>query len=388
MARQQLPPQIKKISVKSGPRWEVTVDTGPDSKRRAQTRKRFKSEKAAREFLTETLTAVNRGEYAQRSTITIGQFIDQFLAGKRRLAESSAARLRDDLHPLRHLYGDVKLQSLTPANVVTMMDKLTAGGTLTEKNRKRRPWGATSVNKALQAVNAMLEHAKVTGLVVKNVAEHVEPLPTVKHEMQTLTTEQVRQVFTAVEDDRNRHIIHLALMGLRRGEIAGLRWSDVDLVGRTLTIRQTRGMVDGKVIEKGPKTVRSGRTLPLTDGLRDELKAAKARQSAERLALGPDAGDGEAVASNEAGEAYRPESLYRIWKRACKAAGVPEVRLHDARHTAATTMHLQGVPLAVVSQWIGHASAAFTLATYAHSQDARLLDAAATLDYGASGTEL
>lgn len=390
MPRQQLPPQIKKISVKSGTRWEVTVDTGPDSTRRAQTRRRFKTEKAARDFLSETLTAVNRGEYAQRSTITVTEFIDQFLAGKRKLAESSAARLRDDLHPLVHLYGDVKLQNLTSANIVTMMDKLTAGGTLTAKERVRRPWGPSSVNKALQSVNAALDYAKKTGLVVKNVAEYIEPLPVQKKEMQTLTTGQVQAVFTAVEGDRNRHVVHLALMGLRRGEIAGLRWDDVDLDGGTLTIRHARGMVNGRVIEKEPKTVRSARTLPLTSGLRAQLKAAKVRQAKERLALGPDAGAGEYVASNEAGEPYRPEHLYRVWQAACKAAGVPTVRLHDARHTAATTMHLEGVPLAVVSQWIGHASSAFTLATYTHSNDDRLLDAAATLDYGTrdTGTDL
>ncbi|MDN6706757.1 site-specific integrase [Corynebacterium glyciniphilum] len=390
MPRRQLPPQIKKVAVKSGTRWEVTVDTGPDSTRRAQTRRRFKTEKAARDFLSETLTAVNRGEYAQRSTITVTEFIDQFLAGKRKLAESSAARLRDDLHPLVHLYGDVKLQHLTSANVVTMMDKLTAGGTLTAKERVRRPWGPSSVNKALQSVNAALDYAKKTGIVVKNVAEHIEPLPVQKKEMQTLTTEQVQAVFAAVQDDRNRHVVHLALMGLRRGEIAGLRWSDVDLDSGTLMIRQARGMVNGKVIEKEPKTVRSARTLPLTPSLRDQLKSAKVRQAKERLALGPDAGAGEYVASNEAGEPYRPEHLYRVWQAACKAAGVPEVRLHDARHTAATTMHLEGVPLAVVSQWIGHSSAAFTMATYAHSQDDRLLDAARTLDYSArdTGTDL
>lgn len=390
MPRQQLPPQIKKIAVKSGARWEVTVDTGPDSTRRSQTRRRFTTEKAAREFLAETLTAVNRGEYAQRNTITVADYVDQFLAGKRKLAQSSAARLRDDLHPLVHLYGDVKLQHLTPANVVTMMDKLTAGGTITEKGRTRRPWGPSSVNKALQSVHAALTHAKNTGMVVRNVAEYVEPLPTEKKEMQTLTSEQVRAVFRAVEGDRNRHIVHLALTGLRRGEIAGLRWSDVDMVGGTLTIRHARGMVDGKIVEKAPKTVRSARTLPLTQALSDELKAARIRQVEERLKLGPDAGSGEYVASNEAGEPYRPEHLYRVWQAACRTAGVPLVRLHDARHTAATTLHLQGVPLAVVSQWIGHASAAFTMATYAHSQDDRMLDAAATLDYAerVAGTDL
>ena len=110
------------------------------------------------------------------------------------------------------------------------------------------------------------------------------------------------------------------------------------------------------------------------------LRAAGARQAAERLALGPDYGSGAYVVSNEAGEPYSPAVLSRYWRETVKAAGIPHIKLHAARHTAATLMHLQGVPVAVIAAWIGHKDASLTLRLYAHSQDAALQAAADTFN--------
>jgi integrase len=104
------------------------------------------------------------------------------------------------------------------------------------------------------------------------------------------------------------------------------------------------------------------------------LKAAKARQSTERLALG--GGAFAYVVSNEIGEPYSPAVLSGYWRDAVKAAGVRHIKLHAARHTCATLMHLQGVPAA----WIGHKDASLTMRLYAHSQDEALKAAGATLD--------
>src|SRR5438874_751339 len=107
-------------------------------------------------------------------------------------------------------------------------------------------------------------------------------------------------------------------------------------------------------------------------------RVAKARQSAERLALG--AGAFEYVVSNEAGEPYSPAVLSRYWRDAVKAAGVRHIKLHAARHTCATLMHLQGVPVAVIAAWIGHKDASLTMRLYAHSQTEALKAAGASLD--------
>jgi integrase len=110
------------------------------------------------------------------------------------------------------------------------------------------------------------------------------------------------------------------------------------------------------------------------------LKAAKARQAAERLRLGAAYRSGTYVVSNETGDPHSPAVLSRYWRDALKAVGIRHIKLHAARHTCATLMHLQGVPVAVIAAWIGHKDASLTMRLYAHRQDDALRAAGATLD--------
>jgi integrase len=165
-----------------------------------------------------------------------------------------------------------------------------------------------------------------------------------------------------------------------RGEIAGLRWADVDLDAKTLKVWRTRVSAAGKAVDQeDAKSADSERTLPLPDPLQAELKAARKRQAAEKLAIGAAYADLDYVVWNEAGVPYHPDTLSKMWTKAIAAAGVPRIRLHDARHTCGTTMHLQGVPAALISAWLGHADVAFTMRTYVHSQPDALVEAAQSL---------
>jgi integrase len=96
--------------------------------------------------------------------------------------------------------------------------------------------------------------------------------------------------------------------------------------------------------------------------------AARNRQAAEKLALGEAYSDLGYVVCNEAGEPYHPSTMSTLWQAAIRDLDVPQIRLHDARHTCATLMHLQGVPIALVAAWLGHADVSFTMRTYVHAQ--------------------
>lgn len=109
------------------------------------------------------------------------------------------------------------------------------------------------------------------------------------------------------------------------------------------------------------------------------LRRASARYAEERLALGAAHADSGYVAVNEAGEPYRPDTLTRMWHKLTKDAGVRPIRLHDARHSCGTALHLRSVPMAVIAKWLGHADAATTARIYAHSQDEVRKAAAVTL---------
>ena len=214
---------------------------------------------------------------------------------------------------------------------------------------------------------------------MRNVAKLVDRVPGDTAKRPTYRPAEVRKVLARARTDRLEHAWHLALSGLRRGEACGLTWPDIDLSARTVTIRRTRVVVDGRAEDSAPKSEASKRTLPLTPELVKVLRRAKRRQAAERLAAGGSYADSGFLVCNEVGEPLHPDTVSDYWDRLTVSAGVRRIRLHDARHTCGTLMHLQGVPTAVVAAWLGHADASFTMRTYVHSQDDALIDAAKTL---------
>lgn len=146
-----------------------------------------------------------------------------------------------------------------------------------------------------------------------------------------------------------------------------------------MTIAHNRVSVGGKVHDTSPKTERSARTLPLTPALARALKRAKAIQAGERLRLGPHyVGTGKHVVVDDTGRQYHPDALSDFWRELCTAAKVSKIRLHDARHSCASIMHAQSVPIAVISAWLGHSDPAFTMRTYVHTQNDGLKAAAVT----------
>ena len=264
------------------------------------------------------------------------------------------------------------------AHLDALVRELLTGGTKTAKGRARRPWSAVSVNKAIDAWAMVLADARQQGLVARNVAERITHVAAQHKPVDTYTEAEVSVLLAAIANDRLGHAWELALSGLRRGEIAGLRWTEVDLKAKTLSIVNNRVMAGSRAAENDPKSAASRRMLPLPDRVVSVLKVAKARQAAERLALG--GGGFDYVVSNEAGEPYSPAVLSRYWGDTVKAAGIRHIKLHAARHTCATLMHLSGVPAAVIAAWIGHKDASLTMRLYAHSQAEALKAAGATLD--------
>ena len=251
---------------------------------------------------------------------------------------------------------------------------------MTAKGRTRRPWSPVAVNKVIASIDQVLADALSQGIVQTNVGAKVARVSTVHKEVDTFTAAEVEQLRAQFAKDRIGHAWELALYGLRRGEIAGLRWADVDLKANTLAVANNRVSAGGVTVENDPKSYASRRELPLPGRLVKVLRAAKRRQAAERLALGEHYGGGDYVVSNEVGEPYNPAVLSRCWADAVEAAGVRHIKLHGGRHTAATLMHLDGVPVVVIAAWIGHADPTLTLRVYAHSQDEALKAAGTSLD--------
>lgn len=370
-------------------RYEVLTDAGKDpvTGKRRQVRRRFKTEREARDALSEVRTEAAKGTFVARKHLTVAEAVDDYIAARHNLRATSLSKLTYDLAVLKQFYGDMQVQQLTKAHIDRMVRQLVEGGTTTPptskfpKGRTRKPWGPKAVNKVIAASARLLEDAQRQGLVPRNVAATVTRVASSYESLDTFTPGEVKQFLSNLDDDRLAHAWHLALTGLRRGEIAGLRWSDVDLDAATLTITNNRVSAGGRSVENDPKSFTSRRTLPLPARLVSALRDARERQRRERVEAGSAYRSGDYVVSNEIGDPYSPAVLSRYWRDTLARVGMRHLKLHGARHTAATLMHLDGVPTAVIAAYIGHNDPALTMRLYAHSQDDALRAAATSLQH-------
>ncbi|WP_165704588.1 site-specific integrase [Mycobacteroides abscessus] len=186
-----------------------------------------------------------------------------------------------------------------------------------------------------------------------------------------------------MEHTEDEALVLFSLLGMRRSEIVGLRWSHIDLDTKTLTVERTVVTTStGTEDKKRTKTTGSTRELPLPERAVESLRRVRARYLRDRMASGT-AWRGEAdghVFFKPDGTRFAPATADRRWNRAVNAAGLPPLTLHEGRHTAATLLLLQGAPLAVVAAWLGHANGDVTMRIYAHAQKEAIEAAATTFD--------
>jgi integrase len=181
-----------------------------------------------------------------------------------------------------------------------------------------------------------------------------------------LTLDQAKAVLEAAKDDRFAAMAEIVLaLGLRKGEVLALRWADIDFEHGTLTVNGTmKSRRGGGWYVDAPKTKRSERVLPLVDRVRDALAGRRVIQDDERLRSGADWHDHGFVFTTRTGTPVNEWNAYRWWQRLTVRAGIGPRRFHASRHTTATLLHEQGVPLEVISALLGHASLAITADIY------------------------
>ena len=211
----------------------------------------------------------------------------------------------------------------------------------------------------------------------------------VKQQMKTWTGTELEAFLSAEEASRYHPLwMLLATTGCRRGEALGLRWGDVDLDGATATIlQQVTSVGHETVIAEGTKTGK-GREVGLDARTVSVLRARKATQAAERLALGPGYRDHDLCFAKIDGEPLHPEFVSRQFVRRCQALGLPRIRLHDLRHTWATLALRAGLDVKVVSNRLGHSSVLVTLDIYTHvphATDVAAAELVAGLIFGGRG---
>jgi integrase len=354
--------------------WELKYDAGVDT----VTRKRITkfatvrgSKRDAQRELRRLVEAVETGMHADPGKLTVGEWLERWLAeAAQSVAGRTHARYKDITeHHLIPALGQLPLARLAPIHIQDALTAALASGRRVQRKGSKRPAGlsAQTVLHHHRVLYTALERARALRLIARNPAEDVKPPKPEKPEIEVLDRDDIAKLLNTARDARLYPIVALALgTGLRRGEILGLRWSDLDLERRTLTVAQSLEQVGKELAFKPPKTRRSRRTIALSPSVVEMLKAHKAEQAAARLALGMGRDPAALVFTRIDGDPLQPDSVSKMFAKLVAKAGVRRVTFHALRHTHATELLRAGVHPKIASERLGHATVAITLDTYSH----------------------
>jgi integrase len=374
------------------PGWRGAVTwTDPDGTKRrrvvagrTQVEARDRLDALRTELRLGTITAANRAT-------TVGEYLTGWIDRNRGQVKPSTWIARES-HVRCYLIpalGRGRLTQLTAHDVERALGSFVANGRPVlpvERRRGRQthaPISPLTARHIRATLRSALADAVRSGLVGRNVAADARPPYVPDREVEYLSADEVRRLLDEVRDHPFGPIAQVAAAtGMRRGEILALRWPDLKADLSEVRVRQAMTMTLDHRFEIGtPKTVRSRRTLPLPAMAREALAMQRDRQAASRAAAGAAWQDREGIVfTDDLGRQVEPDAVSRWFSKHMQASDVPAVTFRDLRHSAATIMLGEGVPLAVVSAWLGHSGMAITMKHYAAVIPQLKDDAAGAMD--------
>jgi integrase len=340
-------------------RYTVETPTGP--KRRtiyADTRK------VAAEKLAKALSQRADGIVVDDKNLTVGEYLDRWLSDCVRGTVRESTYSRDRYLVTNHVKPSIGRVKLKYVNALHLQGLY--------RERMESGLSGSTVQKIHHVLHKGLKQAVRWALIPRNPADDVKaPTPTPK-EMHPLSADEARRLLEVASEsgDRLEALYVLAVhTGMRRGELLGLKWEDVDLDGRFPTIRVRRTLTrNGTSYVLGePKTKKSRRTVRLTPQAIEVLRCHRVRQAEKKLRVGSLYQDQGLVFAGEGGGLINPSNLrQRSFTPLLKRAGLPQITFHDLRHTCASLLFQRNVHPKFVQELLGHASVAITLDTYSH----------------------
>ncbi len=342
----------------------------------------------AEKVLTSTLRDLDRNQFTEPSKMTVRDYfvgegtpmnpgwIDSM---RSRIRATTWRSYRANLH--KHVLpriGGLKLQALTPIHLNALYADLLETGL-----------APRTVRYIHAIVHRALVEAVDASLLSVNPATRSKPPKPEDPNIKVLSVEEITTLLEEAQDTVWAIPITVAVgTGMRRGEILGLHWADVDLEVARAKIVTTLVRLENGPGFAPPKTARGRRSVALPQFVLEALRAHRRDQMKRRLAMGPGWQDQDLVFDRGDGGPFDPDSFTHGFRKIARRAGVPHARLHDMRHAFATTLLHKGVHPAIASAILGHATPGFTMRVYQHVVEGMDLQAAEAIDEAfASGTE-
>ena len=363
-------------------RWEgrYTVGHDPETGKAIIKNVLGKTQTDVKEKLKKAIEENVGIDYGRAKTYTVGNWLEVWYENYAKIKMRPSTYLTYHGYIENHIkpqLGKIPLNDLTTLHLQQFYKKLLAEGRVKRIEAQKQPKGlsAKTVRNIHQIISSALKLAVEQRLIAHNPADGCALPKAERKEMQTLPVEQLTSFLREAKDSGVFALYYIDLTtGLRRGELLGLKWSDIDLEKGDLRVQRQIGRIDGKIIEMPLKTKNAYRTLPLSADAIDVLMQQRRKT-----------GNSEWVFPSPTGGPMSPDSVLHMLHRVLKRAGLPKVRFHDLRHTFATLALQNGVDIKTVSGMLGHFSAGFTLDTYAHVTTSAKREAAKTMGNILSG---
>lgn len=347
-----------------GDKYRVCFDYGVDREgRRVRKYRTFDTKRDATRAFNEHKVKMDKGTQIMPSEYTFAQWLDYWYKDiiLPQIEETTAYGYRGMIENyLKPQLGEIRLQKLTARDIQQYYTWLMG----------EKELSPNTVIKHHNLLTNTLNAAERQEYITKNPMRAVSPPKKRQREAKFYTPEQLGILLDKAVGTRLELPVYICTyLGLRRGELCGLRWSDVDLGHQTITIENTRTQAGKKEIEKGTKTASSTRTLSLPETLCDMLKAAKEHQQACRAEYKNAYDDNDYVVVMEDGRPFRPNYLSELFGKFLADNDLPKIVLHELRHTFASLSNQAGIPAYNIGKALGHSTPATTQKIYTHLLD-------------------
>lgn len=343
--------------------YYVNFDYGKDENgKRIKATKTYKDLKEAKKALTAFEADKNKNNVVMPTGILLKVWLEYWLKDIKGIRCEETTLYGYKIIVYNHIIpsiGEIKLQAVTPAVINAYIRQM-----------KEKGLSDNTIRKHYVLLKDSLKHAVNEDKLIKNPLDKVEPLKEVKNERDYYTVEQLKKLFEVVKGDRLEIVVKLAgMLGLRREEIAALKWKNVDFDSKKIAIVEARTQAGKSIVEKDTKNDSSYRTLHAPEGIMSLLFSIKAKQEEDKGLLGTSYNDGGYTVAWEDGSPYKPNYLSDILAKIVKDNNLDYITLHGLRHTFSSISNDLGVSMFDISKTLGHSTIATTSKIYTHMFD-------------------